>query len=59
MFCVIACVLEFNTELFWIAQTAQHRLGIVLFAYYADVFVSVGHCNLLFKKSMKTKSHKI
>jgi len=59
MFLVIACVLEFNTELFWIAQTAHHRLGFVLFGYYAYVFVSAGHCNLLFKKSTEKKSHNI
>lgn len=57
MFCVIACVLEFNTELFRIAQTAQNRLGFVLFAYYAYVLVSVGHCNLFFKEITETKSH--
>lgn len=57
MFWVIACVLEFNTELFWIAETAQNRLGFVLFAYYAYAFVCVGHCNLLFKQIMETKSH--
>lgn len=35
MFCAIARILEFNTELFQIAQAALHSLSFVLFECYA------------------------